>query len=225
MWRTTRGERTLVGAEAVLVRKLLAAMYDALETACIPHDEAFESGVDLFDRLSAEQQLAMLAIVGEALLNENAEAPPLTALSEATAAAIFGGLQAMLEAELDADERSFGHLLDPATTWRSLVRNSVMATNAQNEPVLQTHSIDWERWNLLVTVVSGRVLGKDDWNLEELVVDSGPEQGAATKGELQITLDYFDSIAPDPTGIELQSVRKQLDALTGLRHAEGDAAV
>jgi hypothetical protein len=123
MWRTTRGERTLAGAEAVLVRKSPTAISHALETACIPHEETYESGVDLFDRLSAEQQLAMLAIVGEALLSELVQPPPLTALSEATAAAIFGGLQAMLETELDADQAPFDVVLDPATTWRSLVRS------------------------------------------------------------------------------------------------------
>jgi hypothetical protein len=223
MWRTTRGERTLAGAEATLVRKSLAAMYYALEKRCIPRGEAFESGVGLFDRLSAEQQLAMLAIVGEALLQEDVESPPLSALSQATAAAIFGALQAMVEAELDADETSPVEVLDPSTTWRSLVRNAVEAANADNEPLPPTQSIDWERWNMLVAVVSRRVLGNDDWNLEDLVVDSDPEQGAAMKGELQIKLDYFDSIAPDPTGIELDAVRERLDALTGLGHADGGA--
>jgi hypothetical protein len=222
MWRTTQGERTLAGAEAMLVRKSLAAIYDVLETDCIPRNEAFDSGVDLFDRLSAEQQLSMLAVVGEALLCEHVQPPPLNALTEATAAAIFGGLQAKLEAELDADQASQEQQNVPtaSTIWRSRLRAAAAEGDGRHDRLPAPTSIDWEHWNALVEEVSARVLGIDDWNMEELVVDSNPDQSAIMKDGLDIKLDYFDAIAPDPMGGQLRAVRQRLDALTGLRHAD-----
>jgi hypothetical protein len=220
MWHTTRGQRTLSGAEANLVRESLTAMYDALETNHLPADEGYNSGIDAFDRLSPEQQLAMLAVVGEALLCHHVLPPPLTALSEATAAAIFGGLQVMVEAELDTEESAVEDVLDPSTFWRSLLREAVVEVNRTSGHLPEPWSNDWQRWSSLIGLVSGEVLATADWNMEDLVVDSSPEQSAAMKDGLQITDDYFDAIAPDPAGVQLCAVRRRLDALTGLHHSD-----
>lgn len=222
MWHTTRGQRTLSGAEANLIRQSLTAIYDTLETVCLPADEGYNSGVDLFDRLSPEQQLAMLANVGEALLCQHVLPPPLTALSEATAAAIFGGLQARIEEELDADVSNSDNVLDPSTFWRSLLHKVVAQQQPPGSPLPEPSSNDWKRWNTLIELVASEVLGADDWNMEDLVVDSSPEQSTAIKDGLEITSDYFDAIAPDPAGPELHAIRRRLDALTGLQHAQNE---
>src|SRR5208283_4370160 len=51
--------------------------------------ELAASGVPLFDELGQAQKLAMLSAVSKALLDESVPSPKLTALNEATVAAVY----------------------------------------------------------------------------------------------------------------------------------------
>jgi hypothetical protein len=221
MWQTTHGERTLDGAEATLIRESLTAMYDAIETTCRPADVAYHSGVELFDCLSPAQQLAMLATVGEALLYHHILPPPLTALASATAAALFGGIQVMINAELDADDLAQEDVLDPSTFWRSLVRAAVFQAGPC-DGLPSPSSNDGRRWNILVQSVAGDLLATNDGNVEGLVADAAFQPTALKKVGLQIADDYFGAIAFGPSGAPLQAIRRRLDAITGLHHADDE---
>ena len=72
VWRTPSGVRALSGSEAALFRELLGWVYDQTDDAARYEDSdiAFESGIPAYDRLEPNQQLALLAEVGSALLDE-----------------------------------------------------------------------------------------------------------------------------------------------------------
>ena len=110
MWWTSNGERVLDGAEASLFRECLARLVDDLYTL---RDEDFAVGVTVFDRLTRTQKMAMLAVVGGALLRRDIPMPELTAVSEATVAAVFAYLRGDVGFELD--EPDFGQY------WRAKI--------------------------------------------------------------------------------------------------------
>ena len=100
MWHTQLGERTLSGSEWELFRQGLRALWDHVDDA---GDEPVlcETGVAVFDRLQPASKLAMIALVGKALTEENEPCPPLTALTEGTFAAVYATIREEIELEID----------------------------------------------------------------------------------------------------------------------------
>jgi len=79
MWRTKIGERTLRGREWDLFREGLSTLWDQIgDSVDVP--EACATGVGVFDRLQPAAKLAILALVGTALRDENEPCPELAAL-------------------------------------------------------------------------------------------------------------------------------------------------
>jgi len=81
MWHTPDGDRVLTGAEEALFRK-------GVELLLIEIEQDGTVGLDVFDALSRGAQLALLHTVSVALQTKAQTAPVLTALNEATIAAI-----------------------------------------------------------------------------------------------------------------------------------------
>src|SRR4029077_17383470 len=63
--------------------------------------EGCETGVGVFDRLQPAAKLAMLALVGTALGDENESCPELTALTEGTFGAVYAAIRQLIEFEID----------------------------------------------------------------------------------------------------------------------------
>jgi hypothetical protein len=118
MWWTPRGERVLRGAEWDLFREGLDGTWSSGEES-MDEPEDFSSGVEAFDRLQPNQKLALLALVGNALKDEAARRPELTAHTEGTVAAIFHHIvdQVVFEIEM---ARELG-VDEEGTFWRQLV--------------------------------------------------------------------------------------------------------
>jgi hypothetical protein len=118
MWWTERGDQVLRGAEWELFRTGLTDVWDWIEES-IDEPGGLVTGVDAFDRLQPNQQLALLALVGEALRDEAEPGPDLTMNTEATVAAIFEHIAGQVQCEIDmsADPETDGEFTD----WRELV--------------------------------------------------------------------------------------------------------
>ena len=94
MWHTSRGDRTLGGAEAVLVRSAIESMIDNLLMHVdqeIGHHEVgadsridCDSGIAAYDCLTISQRIALLYGVARHLLTETDQVMPLSAAAEAT---------------------------------------------------------------------------------------------------------------------------------------------
>src|SRR5262249_4818803 len=116
MWRTSLGERVLRGSEGELFRASLAEVCDLVEDS-FEEEELFTSGIEAFDTLQPGQKLAMLCIVGRALLDERISCPELTAVSEGTVAAVFEQARQAVELEVGvADDIAEQHCF-----WRQLI--------------------------------------------------------------------------------------------------------
>src|SRR6516164_2371518 len=102
MWHTPKGRRAITGQEAALLRKAIGAMLHWIDLdADFPDDDRWTWGVRVFDDLTIEQQIAMLAEVGEALFNPAAPVQPLTAINEATIAAMFAAVRSEINMEIE----------------------------------------------------------------------------------------------------------------------------
>ena len=100
MWRTNIGDRALQGAECNLFRQGLWVLWDHIEDAGDAR-ELCPTGVAVFDRLEPSSKLAMIALVGKALIDVSEPCPALTALTEGTFAAIYATIRQEIEIEID----------------------------------------------------------------------------------------------------------------------------
>jgi hypothetical protein len=217
MWQTSCGERILTGAEAELVRESMAYMVAMLNEEARGYADHWEFGVPVFDRLSWQQQFAVLADVGEALFREDFAPPELSAINEGTVGAIFENVSQCVQFEVDSDDPEICEGID-MKVWRRLV----LAAQAEYEtapPACPEDRLpepdckDMEEWDLLVECLSQTILWDADWLDEDLYMDVTPELSRARKKKLSIADKYFTAIAPDPSEAELPAIRQRLDHL------------
>jgi hypothetical protein len=216
MWRSPAGVKTTSGKEAELLREVIGWLYDHTDDAARYEDPeiAHETGVRPFDALQPSQRLAMLAEVGEALLDPDVAPPELTAVSEATVAALVESLR--FGVFLDIESQEFG---DPSPyDWRPLVLAWAADVGIYPAFLPAVDSTDPEEWMPLIDTLADGLLWDEDYEMEDLFVDLSPEHSKALRSDLNIPDGYFSQVAPDPTGDELKEVRARLNALTGCTH-------
>ena len=218
MWHTSRGDRTLRGAEAALIATAIDTMIDALVTHI---DDAFEdtfaadcqSGIGVYDALSACQRVGLLHDVARHLLTETDSALPLSAAAEATVAAIFVEVRDQVAIEIDLfPERGS----EPGTlTWRGrvLAAHRLVFTESfveqddsefglaamRREFAIPTEtSTDLTEWELLIDALTNAVLWDRDFEMADGFLDADPGASRQRRRLLGIDEDYFTRIAPDP---------------------------
>lgn len=206
-WRTSQGERILVGPEANLFREAVFSMADITDDAIRNEDDPWDFGVPVFDRLTSESRLAMLAAVGFALLRETPECPPLTAVNEATIATIFRHIEESIHEEVASEEDT-----EDPFYWRRLVRLAGAETVADLEPPAESSS-ELDEWTFLVESLSDHILWDNDFNTEGIFADAEPESAQANYEGMGIDEDYFLAVPPDPRASNLDQIRKVLRRL------------
>jgi len=209
MWRTPKGDRTLKGAEATLIRALIAQVVDDLDAEVRGDVDRWDFGVVLFDELESPQKFALLAAVGTSLLREDAAPLPLNAVNEATVAALYRALTQAIQVEIEMELGS-----EFQSWWRSMVLAAVREIDGDDDELPSCTSPDQEDWDVLTETLASFVLWDEDWDMTELVMDRDPEEGRSIKGQLDIADDYFTAVAPDPTDTELAHARQVLLDLT-----------
>jgi hypothetical protein len=102
MWWTPLGERVLRGAEWKLFRDGFAMVCDMVQESKTYDDpEMCFVGIEAFDQLQPNQKLALLALVGKALKDQDEPMPALTAHTEAAVAAVYAHVFAMIVMEIE----------------------------------------------------------------------------------------------------------------------------
>lgn len=202
MYHTDRGTRTLEGAEANLIRNLLANTWDLIDM--LP-DERWEFGVGPFDRLTRGQQLSLLVTAGEALLDPSVPDPPLTAALEGAVAAMFEALRLCIDGEMQTADPH-----DRSTLWREL---ALAALNEIDEPVGPTlhrtpDDEDPEHWDIALEVLRSAILWDEDYCDEDIYDDDTTLMEA-----MDIEADYFRFRPKNPTQAEFKKLEKRLKAL------------
>ena len=206
-WQTPRGDRVPAGPEAAVFREALMIITDWVE-GDMDQDQAFhEFGFPVFDSVAARGKLALLADVGYALLVETEACPKLTAVSEATVGAIFVALDESLEHEIDHKFE-----LPDRFFFRKLILEAIVVV----DPDLETphaDDCDWDDWEFLMDVLRDRILWDRDFEAEPTSGDTDPLTGEDVKDNTGIDNDYFQTVAPDPSDEELESIRRRLKLL------------
>ena len=203
MWRTSTGERTLQGAEAILFRQALAIAWDNVEAVEF-EDDPWLSGVELFDNLQLNQHVALLAMVGESLMC--ADSPPLelVAVTERAIGAIFQSLEEVIAVEIDLEDE-----LEEPYFYRQLILNCL----AGDDDLPEASCSDHVEWHVLIDAVASRILWDADFEDQDIYVDLPPEESAELRQRLGITDEYFTAVAPDPTDAEVDRFRSVLREL------------
>ena len=104
MWHTPNGDRKLTGAEAQAVRASIGFMIDTLECEGKELAEPWMFDIPVFDNLSWQQRIALLARVGGSLLQDESPPPELTAVNEAAVGAIYENLRHCLQFEIESGD-------------------------------------------------------------------------------------------------------------------------
>lgn len=215
MWHTSEGDRTLEGAEAVLIREAIGWVADMLELEASDPTDVWTFGVPAFDYLEVRQKLALLCQVGEALLRPDIAPPNLTACHEATVGSLYQGIEQCIQIEIDDDADGVS-----AKHWRGLILAAVAEVEqgdpavGQPEPLPDQDCPDMEEWENLIETLEGLVLWDADWMDEDLFLDDDPDTATAMKHCFGITDDYYTAIAPDPPELEMTAIRGRLRKLT-----------
>lgn len=224
MWQTSMGDRTLIGAEADLVRTIVGFVQDMINVG-VEIDDPHVTQVPLFNALQPTQQLAMLHEVTRALLLENAPIPELTAIREATVYVLFRELVGLIECEIDLSRLEE----EPDYGLRSLVLSVFQDLNQSDNLEIANEWTDEElrtlppvdcpeinEWNDLAESLADQILWDRDFEMEAILIDQSPEKAKLLKSHLGITSDYFNLIAPDPGQEEFQKIQQELRELTGV---------
>lgn len=207
-WHTEIGERTLKGAEATLLRESLGNVVDMVEAEIEGDSDPWEFGVPVFDQLAAPAKLALLAEVGWALLRDTDACPKLTAINEAAVAILFANIEHSLQFEVDAQKDGF----EDSMFWRPLVL-AVYREIGDTTDMPAPDCTDTKDWELLVDVLSQRVLWDDDFNDADRFLDAPPDEADSLRDRFGIDDDYYRAIPPDPSETELPGIRAKLKEL------------
>lgn len=177
-------------------------------------DERWDWGVKLFDALTIEQKIAMLADVSGSLFDPITPAPKLTAVNEATIAAMFAAVRSEIQVEIDEDgmravERTDWH------PWRRSVLAALREDDGEimpsdDEEPLTVDCDDPDRWDCAIEALESGILWDDDWNMEDQFMDADPALSEVLKARLTIDDDYFTSPALDPTPQQLAEAKRKL---------------
>jgi len=215
MWQTPQGERTVVGAEAALLRAAIAYVADMIE-----RDAEIEElnnqwfwGVAVFDQLAWQQKLALLAQVASALLESSTPPPQLTVISEGAVGALYEAISQQIEYEIDDAENISEFGGDPYR-WRRLVLSAIREIDCRPAPLddelPRVECSDKEEWSILLETVESFVLWDGDWQMDDLFMDVDLETSRLRKERLNIAEDYFEAIPPDPSPSEVDEARHVL---------------
>lgn len=215
MWRTPLGDRTLAGAEAELIRESIANMIDMLREEADGLADEWPCGVKLFDELSWQQRLALLARVAGALLKPDAPMPNLSAVNEAAVAAVFAQIHCNLIIELDIATEP--HL--PADYdiyyWRRRIVAYQEPPQSEEEFFLHEQCVELGEWEVLLDSLADRILWDADWDMPDLFLDAEPKLSRARRRRLGIEKDYFTTPAPDPRDQDVPGIFEGLHELLG----------
>jgi hypothetical protein len=197
MWRTPTGVRTLSGPEAALMREAMAYVADSLHDEADGFGEEWPCGVKVFDELSWQQRLALLSRVANALLKSDVAAPELSAVNEATVAALFAHISRNIIIEVDQSNDPEFAAEDFALHWRRLIAACQSRPSVDQEFFVAVDSSDLEEWDLLIESISGGILWDNDWAMQDLYLDADPGISRREKRRMGIESNYFTMPAPD----------------------------
>jgi hypothetical protein len=202
MWRMQSGERVLTAAEWCCLSDAVDWLRDGIESDVDSDSNVTDTGIAIFDRLTAEQKLLILADTVEALVVPEIPCPDHTAVNEGTIAAIFATLRQHIDFEMDMESGTHH-------------RRALLAALADDPPeeMPAADCDDGDEWDLMVEFFTDRVLWDRDFEIEE-VADLPPEAAAELHEMMRFGgREYFSTAADEPAAGVLENARLKLRKL------------
>lgn len=168
--------------------------------------EPCEFGVSVIDQLEANQQLACLVDVADALLDPDLEPPSLTAWREAMVAVLFDTVSTLVQFELEG-----WTVRGESTHWRRIIRDACREAGMElDEDFPAEDCDDLEEWQVLLECLADRVLWDEDWAHADDFLDLPPHEAQMRKAQLGIDDDYYTALPHDPADAEMEVLRGRL---------------
>ena len=183
------GLRTLRGEESDLVGRALLAMVESIEQESeSPSDAAGRTyGIDWFDQWDRPQRLWLLEQIAAAFFTERSP-PAAAAMWEATIDAVFGEVYQRIGDEIDGGSRS-------ADSWRHDTLAAYESSSGRSAD-LAPEETDLQRWRIVVTQLSDRILGLPAYQKAELLRDGDIKAASRFLAQRGLPEDFLRRIPP-----------------------------
>jgi hypothetical protein len=213
-------DRVLTPSEWELFSTGLNLLRDSVEEDIRAQTDDTETGIPVFDRLTPEQRLALLAATAQALRDPATPTPRHTAANEGAIAAVFSMIRVELETELDVAEIE-GHE-GQSTPIRRLLRAVGGEAKGREEPLPDETATEPDPWGWLLEVFEERIFWDADFAMGDEFLDLPPDEARAQLQLYRIDPDYYLAIPPEPGQRGLIAARQTLARLLHLPVPDDD---
>jgi hypothetical protein len=214
MWRMQSGNRVLSAAEWECFCTGLGFVRDMIEEDLVCDTNDAETGVAVFDRLSPEQKLALLADVASALSDPAIPMPRHTAANEAAIAAVLRTFWQDLCLELDVELNSTSGD-EPSREYRRMLR-AIFADAPDADELPEITETNDDEWFPLFDAFENSILWDNDFAMADDLLDLPPEAMEASLQFLTIDREYFVTVPREPNEGELIAARQTLARMLGV---------
>jgi hypothetical protein len=223
MWHTEEGDRTLSEPEWALFSTGIALLWASIEDDIRYETDDTEMGVPIFDRLTPEQKLALVADIADALRDPVAPSPHHTAANEGAIAAVFSMIRVSLETELGIEGAN--GIDEKPTRIRRMLRAVGEEPEDREWQVPDETATDADEWDWLVEEFEGRIFWDADFEMGDEFLDLPPEEARAKLLLLGIDPDYYLTLPDEPDKRGLIATRQTLARLLGVPVPDEDSQV
>ncbi|MGA2500945.1 MAG: hypothetical protein ABSH20_24675, partial [Tepidisphaeraceae bacterium] len=164
-------------------------------------------GVRVFDTLSLPERLAVLELVGRALLLEEVPCPELTAVVEGAVAAVFEQVRIDVELEIEGGREQ----------TRRLIRAVARVCEVLHADSPAAGSNDMDKWSALVDALTENIFWDRDWEGQFIEPDDPPDLAEHVRDMIGIIPEYYTDVPPDPSAQRIQEIRKSLQVLCRMK--------
>lgn len=214
MWRMPGGDRVLTDPEWELFAAGLAPLRDEIDDDISGGTDDARTGIGVFDRLTPEQKLALLADTASALRDPAVPSAPHTAANEGAIAAVLSMVRIGLEMELDFAGMKVEE--EKPTEIRRLLWAVCDDAGRRDEPLPEVTSVERDEWDLLLEEFEGRILWDADYELGDEFLDLPREEARERLQFFRIDPDYYLVEPDEPAEAGLIAARQTLARLLGL---------
>jgi hypothetical protein len=213
MWRMQDANRVLTDAEWALFSTGLDLLWKSIEENIRSRTIGGETSVLVFDRLTPEQKLALLADTALALRDPAIPMPRHTAANEGAIAAVFSMIRVELETELDIASME-GE--EKPIVVRRMLRELCDVSEEREEPLPDETSTDFDEWEWLLEEFEDRIFWDCDFEMGDEFLDLPPEEAREKLELCRIDPDYYLAVPDEPDKADLIAARQTLARLLSL---------